>query len=131
MAYLTFEEYQGLGFSKVADEDTFKKIEADVEILFDIPTNSFYRWHDLEKDIPERSQMFKRAIALQIDFSNDVSASTPYELAQQSVTHVSIGRTTVDAGSLKSVTRGNTGLYGVAYSLLAQTGLTYWGRCSC
>ena len=131
MAYLTYEEYQQMGFSRVPDEGTFKKIEADTETLFDIPTSSFYRKHDLEADVPERAQMFKRALALQIDFAQAAGASTPYELAQQSVTHVSIGRTTVDGGDVKSATRGATGLYGVAYSLLVQTGLTYRGRCSC
>lgn len=131
MAYLTFKEYNDMGFSRVPDEDTFNKIEPYAEVLFDVQTKNFYQTHDLESDVPERAKLFKRALALQIEFSHDVGASTPYEVAQNNVTHFSVGRTTVDSGDIRTATRGNTGLYRVAYSLLAQTGLLYRGVFSC
>ena len=131
MAYLTFKEYSDMGFSRVPDEDTFNKIEPYAEVLFDVQTKNFYQTHDLESDVPERAKLFKRALALQIEFSHDVGASTPYEVAQNNVTHFSVGRTTVDSGDIRTATRGNTGLYRVAYLLLAQTGLLYRGVFSC
>ena len=131
MAYLTFKEYNDMGFSRVPDEDAFNKVEPYAEILFDVQTKNFYRIHDLENDVPERAKLFKRALALQVEFSHDVGVATPYEVAQNNVTHFSVGRTSVDSGDIRTATRGNTGLYSVAYSLLVRTGLLYRGVCSC
>ncbi|SFV40560.1 hypothetical protein [Ligilactobacillus acidipiscis] len=97
MAYLTFEEYQALGF--IADdltEDKFNKLEVVAESLFDIATKSFYRMNDLESDVKWRKDLFKRALAQQISFSNYTGLTTPYEISQSSVQRVSVGRTTVE-----------------------------------
>ncbi|GAW63071.1 hypothetical protein FC65_GL000862 [Ligilactobacillus acidipiscis DSM 15836] len=132
MAYLTFEEYQALG--SIADdltEDKFNKSEAAAESLFDIATKSFYRMNDLESDAKWRKDLFKHALAQQVNFSNYTGLTTPYEVSQSSVQRVSIGRTTVEGGDAAKSTVGRLGIYGVAYTLLAQTGLMYRGVSSC
>lgn len=129
MAYLTFAEYQALGFKRIASEADFEKAEPDAEALFDSATNGYYLVNDLGGDPnTSRVKLFKKALALECEFINDTGAGTSYEVAQQNVKTVSVGRTSISTdSSLSSSLDAGTGLYQLAYRILAQTGLLYRG----
>lgn len=130
MAYLEFKEYQNMGHTKITDEATFKKVEQASEDLFNAVTRDYYVIDDIEKDSDQlRVLLFKKALAVQCEFLNDIGALTPYEIAQQQVSNVSVGRTHIENGGsgINGSTSGKTGIYNLAMANLARTGLLYRG----
>lgn len=129
MAYLSFDEYKQMGYTKISDEDAFKKIESNTEPLFDVVTHFYYVDNDIQQDTDStRVKFFKRALALHCDFAQESGASTPYELTQQQISSVSVGRTRIEqSGTVSNVTSGKSGIYTVAMRYLARTGLLFKG----
>lgn len=74
MPYLTYEEYQSIGFSEVTEAD-FPKYERKASDVLDSITRDFYQHHDLESDVHLRKDKFKAAVAAQIDYFNDMGLS--------------------------------------------------------
>lgn len=135
MAYLTFEEYQQLGFSQIADDKAFKAHEVAAETQIDITTRFFYNidfdHHDLDADLTSdksfvvfRARQFKRAVALQCNYFDEVGADTPVGIANQDLSSIEIGRTHLQASSNVNATNfGKTGLATGVVAILAQIGL--------
>ncbi|MEA0995129.1 hypothetical protein [Lactiplantibacillus plantarum] len=134
MAYLTFEEYKGLGFSRITDADTFIQHEAAAETQVDITTQFFYNAdyaaNSLVDDLAGnqwqvfRAKQFKRAIALQCDYFDEVGADTPIGIANQDLSSIEIGRTHVQVNSNVNATNfGKTGLANGVVAILAQIGM--------
>lgn len=129
--YLSFEQYKDLNGdieAKVTDQEEFNKLERDAEHLFDSATDYFYVRHIKIDDDPDvyRVNMFRRALALQIDYTHDLGASTSYDIANQSIKSVSIDGTTVTTDKTASGdSRG--GIYKLALDYLYETGLLYRG----
>ena len=134
MAYLTFEEYKDLGFSRITDADTFSQHEAAAETQIDITTQFFYNAdyaaNSLVDDLAGnqwqvfRAKQFKRAVALQCDYFDEVGADTPIGIANQDLSSIEIGRTHVQANSNVNATNfGKTGLATGVVAILAQIGL--------
>lgn len=134
MAYLTFDEYEDLGFSRITDETTYSQHEAAAETQIDITTQFFYNAdyaaHSLVDDLAGtqwqafRAKQFKRAVALQCDYFDEVGADTPIGIANQDLSSIEIGRTHVQANSNVNVTNfGKTGLATGVVAILAQIGL--------
>ena len=134
MDYLTFYEYKDLGFSRITDEVTYRKHEAAAEAQIDITTQFFYNTdyaaHSLFDDLAGtqwqvfRAKQFKRAVALQCDYFDEVGADTPLGIANQDLSSIEIGRTHVQANSNVNATNfGNTGLASGVVAILAQIGL--------
>lgn len=134
MAYLTFAEYQGLGFTRISDADSFKPHEVAAETQIDITTQFFYNddyaSHSLTSDLAGdqwpvfRAKQFKRAVALQCDYFDEVGADTPVGIANQDLSSVEIGRTHVQGNSnVKATNFGKTGLANGVVAILAQIGL--------
>ncbi|XSE70189.1 hypothetical protein ACPT8J_07130 [Lactiplantibacillus plantarum] len=134
MAYLTFDEYEGLGFTQITDADTFSQHEAAAETQIDITTKFFYNAdyaaNSLVDDLAGnqwqvfRAKQFKRAVALQCDYFDEVGADTPVGIANQDLSSVEIGRTHVQANSNVNATNfGKTGLANGVVAILAQIGL--------
>lgn len=123
---LTFAEYQALG-GQVTDEAVYSKLERNALKLFNVATNMYYIKNNIDEDDNRlRVKMFKMALVAQIDYTDDVGASTEYELAQKSIKSVSIDGTTVSTDStVKDSTKG--GIYNVALDYLYETGLLYGG----
>lgn len=123
---LTFAEYQALG-GQVTDEAVYSKLERNALKLFNVATNMYYIKNNIDEDDNWlRVKMFKMALVAQIDYTDDVGASTEYELAQKSIKSVSIDGTTVSTDStVKDSTKG--GIYNVALDYLYETGLLYGG----
>lgn len=134
MAYLTFDEYRDLGFSRINDEAAYSQHEAAAETQIDIATQFFYNAgyaaHSLVDDLAGtqwqvfRAKQFKRAVALQCDYFDEVGADTPVGIANQDLSSIEIGRTHVQANSNVNATNfGKTGLANGVVAILAQIGL--------
>lgn len=134
MAYLTFEEYKGLGFSRITDENTYAQHEVAAETQVDITTQFFYNADNAANSLVDdlagnqwqvfRAKQFKRAIALQCDYFDEVGADTPTGIANQDLSSVEIGRTHVQVNSsLNSTNFGKTGLATSVVAILSQIGL--------
>lgn len=134
MAYLTFDEYKDLGFLRITDPTTFSQHEMAAETQIDITTQFFYNddyaHHSLTSDLAGdqwlvfRAKQFKRAVALQCDYFDEVGADTPVGIANQDLSSVEIGRTHVQGNSnVKATNFGKTGLANGVVAILAQIGL--------
>lgn len=134
MAYLTFNEYQGLGFRQITYADTFSQHESAAETQIDITTQFFYNAdyaaNSLVDDLAGnqwqvfRAKQFKRAVALQCDYFDEVGADTPLGIANQDLSSIEIGRTHVQVNSNVNATNfGKTGLANGVVAILAQIGL--------
>ncbi|WAI58917.1 hypothetical protein [Lactiplantibacillus plantarum] len=134
MAYLTFSEYKGLGFSRITDEANYNQHETAAETQIDITTQFFYNAdyaaNSLVYDLAGnqwqvfRAKQFKRAVALQCDYFDEVGADTPVGIANQDLSSIEIGRTHVQANSNVNATNfGKTGLANGVVAILAQIGL--------
>ncbi|WP_285298950.1 hypothetical protein [Lactiplantibacillus plantarum] len=134
MAYLTFKEYQQNGFTMITDETIFDQHEVAAETQIDITTQFFYNAdyaaHSLVDDLVGnqwqvfRAKQFKRAVALQCDYFDEVGADTPIGIANQDLSSIEIGRTHVQANSNVNATNfGKTGLANGVVAILAQIGL--------
>lgn len=134
MAYLTFKEYQQNSFTMITDETIFDQHERAAETQIDITTQFFYNAdyaaHSLIDDLAGtqwqvfRAKQFKRAVALQCDYFDEVGADTPVGIANQDLSSIEIGRTHVQANSNVNATNfGKTGLANGVVAILAQIGL--------
>ncbi len=122
---LGFLEYQELGGQ--ATEEVYTKLEQDALRLLNTATQMFYVKNNIDEDQDEwRVKMFKMALVAQIDYTNDIGASTEYDMSQKAVKSVSIDGTTVTTeGTFKdSSTRG---IYNIALDYLYQAGLIFGG----
>jgi len=123
MPYLTFEEYQDIGFSDVTVDD-FPKLERKASDVLDSVTRDFYQHHDLETDVPLRRDKFKSAVAAQIEYFNDMGGTSAHEL--NNPLSVSIGRKSISSGA-KNQAKLNTIVADDVYMYLRNTGLLYSG----
>lgn len=126
MSYLTYSDYENMGFHKITSKDKFEELESTAEVLFNAITNQYYVKHSIEEDVDTiRVNLFKRALCLQCEYANDLNASTPYELnSLGQINSVSIGRTHIQTNNnAESTNYGSSGIYGLAFTLLTQAGL--------
>lgn len=122
---LTFAEYQDLGGT--ATEESYKKLESDAEDLINPITNDYYVLHSIDNDEDKyRVQCFKKALELQINFSNDIGASTPYGMSDQDIKSVSVDGTTVTKGTTPTNFVTN-GVYNLARDYLYRGGFLFRG----
>ncbi|MGL3695834.1 hypothetical protein ACSX7Y_08530 [Lactiplantibacillus plantarum subsp. plantarum] len=134
MAYLTFKDYQQNGFTMITDETIFDQHERAAETQVDITTKFFYNAdyaaHSLVDDLAGtkwqvfRAKQFKRAMALQCEYFEELGADTPVGIANQDLSSIEIGRTHVQSNSNVNATNfGKTGLATGVVAILAQIGL--------
>lgn len=123
MAYLTYDEYKNLGFADI-DQTEFDKLLKKAEDVLDSVTRSFYRFHDLETDIPFRRDKFKKALACQIEYFHDIGATSTHEINDPLT--VQIGRTQISTGEANQK-KTNTIVAPDVYLYLSDTGLLYRG----
>lgn len=123
MPYLSYEEYQNFGFSDVTADD-FSKLEQKASDVLDSITRDFYQLNDLESDFPLRRDKFKKAVAAQIEYFNDMGGTSAHEL--NNPLSVSIGRTSISSGARNQAKLNNIVADDV-YMYLRNTGLLYRG----
>src|SRR5699024_11727400 len=94
MPYLTYDEYIDLGFPEI-EETEFNRLLPKASDVVDSVTRSFYKFNDIEQDVPFRREQFKKAVAAQIQYFHDMGGTSSHELeVAETVTNV---RTTVSS----------------------------------
>ena len=116
MSYLTYQEYIGLGFPEI-EEAEFNKLLPKASDVIDSVTRSFYKFNDIEQDVPFRREQFKKAIAAQVQYFHDMGGTSSHELEVAET--VTIGRTTV------SSTRRNSSNETKKNSIISDDALMY------
>lgn len=125
MPYLTYEEYKELGFTDI-EETEFERLLKRASDVIDGITRHFYRFNDIEKDVPFRREQFKKSIAAQIEYFYEMGATNTHGLQEPST--VTIGRTTLSEGSRNSqIAPQNDLISKDVYFYLRDTGLLYKG----
>lgn len=126
MAYLTYQEYIDLGFPEI-EESEFYKLLPRASDAIDSVTRSFYKFNDIEQDVPFRREQFKKAIAAQIQYFHDMGGTSSHEL--ETAETVTIGRTTVSStrGSSTDKTKKNSIISVDALMYLRDAGFLYSG----
>lgn len=117
MPYLTYEEYQGIGFTDVTAED-FLKLEQKASDVLDSVTRDFYQLNDLDSDFPLRRDKFKKAVAAQVDYFYDMGATSSHGIQEPAT--VQIGRTTLSNSS-----KGSSSTQGTENSIVSKDTLMY------
>ncbi len=127
MAYLTYEEYENLGFTEV-EESEFDKLIRKASDVVDGVTRYFYAHNNIDDDVKFRREQFKKAVAAQVEYFHEIGATTSYGLNEP--TTVQIGRTSMSSGSRGSQSAQapkNDIVSSEVYMYLAPTGLLYRG----
>ncbi len=104
MAYLTYTEYEALGLSNLTASE-FNDLIGKACFVLDSQTRDFYQFTDLESDMLYRKRKFKMAVALQVEYMHQSSATSTYEA--NTPQSWSIGRTSVSESSRYSNTGSN------------------------
>lgn len=124
-AYLTYQEYYEFGFAEMEKEE-FNRLLKRASDALDGVTRHFYKFNDLETDIPFRKEQFKKALAAQIEYFHEMGAANSHGLNEPST--VQIGRTMLSAGAKSSQTAPQNDLISKdVYFYLKYTGLLYSG----
>ena len=126
MAYLTYQEYIDLGFPEIGEAE-FNKLLPKASDVIDSVTRSFYKFNDIEQDVPFRREQFKKAIAAQIQYFHDMGGTSSHELNEAQT--VTIGRTTVSTSNRNSSQeeQKNKLISDDVFMYLRYTGLLYRG----
>lgn len=129
MQLLSQKEFQELtNRSTNADFDTLEKA---AENMINPLTRMYYERNSIDEDTDtNRVNWFKKALALQIEYMDDIGATSTYEMAQKDIKSVSIDGTSVSTGTSPTDSATN-GVYNLALEYLFYTGLLYRGVSSC
>lgn len=128
MVYLTYDEMKELSGLDI-DESTFDKLLPKASAILDHVTRHFYVRHDIEKDNEWRAKQFKKALCAQVEYFNELGATT-FESINKSPQSFTAGRTTVTNPSRYNTTGKNESKPLVAediYIYLEGTGLLFAG----
>lgn len=127
MPYLTFEEYKDLGF-KSMDETEFRELIRKASDIIDDVTGFFYKHNDFINDHEFRRNQFKKAVAAQIEYFNELGGTTT-ESINKTPQAFSAGRTSVSMGGRNQTTghEQKTLISKDAIGYLRWTGLLYTG----
>src|SRR5690606_21911231 len=97
MPYLTFSEYEDLSQHEI-DKSKFDKLLPKAAAIIDNVTNHFYARYDIEKDNTWRVRQFKLALCAQIEYFDQLGATT-FEQINNTPQTFSAGRTSVSNAS--------------------------------
>ncbi|MBK0348227.1 hypothetical protein JDW15_06210 [Aerococcaceae bacterium zg-ZJ1578] len=123
MTYLTEEELERFG---VELSQTFSQLYLPAETSLILYTNNFYNHVDFETDVPERKELFKRALAVQMAYLDKTGVTSVEDRIV--ATHFNIGRTIVTLSDRTSdFMGGRYNLSADAENLLKLAGFGYSG----
>lgn len=129
MQLLSQKEFQELT-NKTTNAD-FDTLEKAAENMINPLTGMYYERNSIDEDTDtNRVKWFKKALALQIEYMDDIGATSTYEMAQKDVKSISIDGTSISTGTSPTDSATN-GVYNLALEYLFYTGLLYRGVSSC
>lgn len=123
MPYLTYTEYKDFGFVEL-DETEFDKLIKRASDAVDGVTRFFYKFNDINDDVPFRREQFKKAVAAQIEYFHDVGGTSAHQINNPLT--VNMGRTQVMTGA-DNQKKTNKLVASEVYMHLQPTGLLYRG----
>lgn len=128
MPYITYDEYIKNGNEPIEQEE-FDRLVVKAGDVIDNITRHFYRFNNIDDDIPFRREQFKKAVAAQVEYFHDMGATSSHGLNEPGT--VTIGRTTVSKGgrhtSSNQEETNNNIVSKDVYMYLSGTGLLYRG----
>ena len=127
---LTLADYKKMGYDGFASssEDAFNSVERKAHRAVDTITSYYYEDHDLAAETwPQRANVYKQAIAEQIDFIQATGIDASYATGDN-FKSVSIGRLSLTPDGDAKTDGMINGACKEAYALLAHVGLLYSGR---
>jgi len=126
MPYLTYDEFKDLSQVDLEESKFNALIKKSSAILNNI-TGYFYVKNDIEKDNEWRVKQFKQALCAQIEYFNELGATT-FEGINKAPQSFSAGRTSVvNASRSNSTTTEKSLVAEDVYIYLEGTGLLYSG----
>jgi hypothetical protein len=128
MPYLTYEEYKDFGFAEL-EESEFNRLLPKASDVVDGVTRHFYKFNNLDDDVPFRKEQFKKAVGAQIEYFHELGATT-FEGVNKAPQTFQVGRTSVSNTSRYNPSGKNESKSLVAeevYMYLEGTGLLYKG----
>ena len=128
MAYLTYSEFKELSTMDL-EEVEFLKLITKASAVLDNVTSYFYVKNDIKKDNAWRVIQFKHALCAQIEYFNELDATT-FESINKAPRSFSVGRTSVSNASRYKSNGENESKSLVAedvYIYLQGTGLLFSG----
>jgi len=128
MPYLTYEEFTELADVEI-EEQKFNSLLPKASSILDNVTNHFYVKNDIEQDNTWRVHKFKQALCAQIEYFNELGATT-FESINNAPQTFSAGRTSVSNASRYNPSGRNESKPLVAedvYIYLEGTGLLFSG----
>ena len=126
MAYLTYDEYAGMGLATIP-EDKFDGLLMRAEMTLGQATHYFYQHHDFDSDYTMRQTAYKRALALQLEYMFTFGVTTLEQRKQSKITSQTVGNTSVTLGGSKSGGEVTSLLSDDAKMELNGTGLLFAG----
>lgn len=130
MSYLTYDEFKDFSQSDIEETEFNALIKKASAILNNI-TGYFYVKNDIEKDNEWRVNQFKQALCAQIEYFNELDATT-FEGINNTPQSFSAGRTSVSNASRYNSNGSNESKSLIAedvYIFLEGTGLLFRGIC--
>ena len=116
MQLLSQKEFQELT-SKSTNAD-FDTLEKAAENMINPLTGMYYERNSIDEDTDtNRVNWFKKALALQIEYMDDIGATSTYEMAQKDVKSISIDGTSISTGTSPTDSATN-GVYNLALEYL-------------
>lgn len=124
MAYLTELEISQVipDGTDIQKADYVEKAEA----VLDSVTQHFYRFNDIETDVPFRRDQFKKALLSQLKYFNTLGTTDFDEIFNQPESF-SVGRTSISGGSDDEGGNSRSPIASDVFMYLEGTGLLYRG----
>lgn len=122
---LTYDDYKKFGGT--LEEKKFLALEQDAEDLINPLINFYYETNSIDDDTDYyRVRLVKKAVYLQVRYTDDIGASTPYGMTEKDIKSVSIDGTSVSTGS-SATDYADGGIYSLSIEYLYMSGLLFRG----
>lgn len=122
---LTYDDYKKFGGT--LEEKKFLALEQDAEDLINPLINFYYETNSIDDDTDYyRVRLVKKAVYLQVRYTDDIGASTPYGMTEKDIKSVSIDGTSVSTGS-SATDYADGGIYNLSIEYLYMSGLLFRG----
>lgn len=122
---LTYDDYKKFGGT--LEEKKFLALEQDAEDLINPLINFYYETNSIDDDTDYyRVRLVKKAVYLQVRYTDDIGASTPYGMTEKDIKSVSIDGTSVSTAS-SATDYADGGIYNLSIEYLYMSGLLFRG----
>src|SRR5690606_4472661 len=126
MAYLTYQEYIDLGFPEIGEAE-FNKLLPKASDVIDSVTRSFYKFNDMDSDVPFRRKQFKKVVASEIQYFHDTDGTSSHELEVAETVKIVITTVSSTRSNTSNETKKSSTISDDALMYLRDAGFLYSG----